>query len=231
MGMLGDAALVMWWDIAPDDAAEFENWHSHEHMPERLRISGFLRGTRWKALCGSPSYFVMYETQSVDTLRSKPYLDRLDNPTPWSTMMFPRFRNMTRSECLVRGSFGDGVGSAALTVRLSPVRGQEDALRQWLTQALLPDLSAQAGLVGAHLLESQMPLLPRQTKEQDLRGGDSQADWVLLVEGRDPDAVQSLTATIFPEAVLARHGVASGRVAAAYELAFALGEVDCGRAS
>ena len=45
--MLGKAAVAMWWDIAPDMKAEFEDWHTHEHMPERLAIPGFLRGMRW----------------------------------------------------------------------------------------------------------------------------------------------------------------------------------------
>lgn len=45
--MLGSAAVAMWWDIAPEMRAEWEDWHSHEHMPERLGIPGFLRGSRW----------------------------------------------------------------------------------------------------------------------------------------------------------------------------------------
>jgi len=43
--MLGRAAVAMWWDVPPDVRAEWEDWHSHEHMPERLGIPGFLRGT------------------------------------------------------------------------------------------------------------------------------------------------------------------------------------------
>ena len=47
--MLGRAAVAMWWDVPPEVRAEWEDWHSHEHMPERLGIPGFLRGTRWIA--------------------------------------------------------------------------------------------------------------------------------------------------------------------------------------
>jgi hypothetical protein len=65
--MLGGAAIAMWWDIAPGMKAEFEDWHSHEHMPERLGIPGFLRGTRWITLSGEPSYFVLYEVSGACT--------------------------------------------------------------------------------------------------------------------------------------------------------------------
>ena len=43
----------MWWNISPGTRAEFEDWHSHEHMPERLAIPGFRRGTRWIAISGA----------------------------------------------------------------------------------------------------------------------------------------------------------------------------------
>ena len=36
--MLGKAAVAMWWDVAPGMRAEWEHWHSSEHMPERLAI-------------------------------------------------------------------------------------------------------------------------------------------------------------------------------------------------
>ena len=72
MGLLGEAALAVWWDIPAGATSEFEDWHSHEHMPERLRIPGFLRGTRWVTLWGGPTYFVMFEVQN--STRSPPNL-------------------------------------------------------------------------------------------------------------------------------------------------------------
>ena len=47
MSMLGKAALAMWWDVSDDVRREWEHWHAHEHVPERLSIAGFLRATRW----------------------------------------------------------------------------------------------------------------------------------------------------------------------------------------
>jgi hypothetical protein len=69
MAMLGKAALAMWWDMAPAMRAEFEDWHSHEHFPERLSLPGFLRASRWAGV-GTDSFFVMYELQAHETLSS-----------------------------------------------------------------------------------------------------------------------------------------------------------------
>jgi hypothetical protein len=181
--MLGHAAVAMWWDIAPEMRAEWEHWHSSEHMPERLAIPGFLRGTRWIGSEGS--YFVLYETASLDTITSGPYLERLNNPTPWSRKMMPHHRNMVRSLCAVRASWGGGVPQALATIRFTPASD-------------LPQLPQGDGLTGAHLLESQ-PMPGAQTAEQKIRGKDASADWVLLVGGYDAAAVK---AAAMPEGVV-----------------------------
>lgn len=49
----------MWWDLAPRMKADFEDWHSHEHFPERLAIPGFRRGTRWTSATGREGIFQM----------------------------------------------------------------------------------------------------------------------------------------------------------------------------
>ena len=227
MGLLGEAVLAMWWDIPPEGASEFEDWHSHEHMPERLRIPGFLRGTRWADLSGRPSYFQRYEVQSFDTLSSAPYVERLNNPTPWSTKMFVHyFRNMTRSFCHIVGSFGSGLGHTMLTIRFSAEGGQERVLRAWLTQEVLPALAERSGMVGAHLLETEKHVRQPQTKEKELRRGDATADWILMATGYDSQVVTSLLTNELHEKTLVRHGASPSQAANTYHLAFALTHQD-----
>jgi hypothetical protein len=130
--MLGQAAVAMWWDILPEMKSEFEDWHSHEHMPERLAIPGFLRGTRWIALSGEPSYFVLYETSRLATIAGGAYLERLNHPTPWSRKMMPHHRNMVSSLCRVRARFGGGLAHALATIRFSPLPGVSRSVSKWL---------------------------------------------------------------------------------------------------
>ena len=186
--MLGAAAVAMWWDVAPEMKAEFEDWHSHEHMPERLAIPGFLRGSRWIAASGEPSYFVLYEAASLATLTAGPYMERLNNPTPWSRKMMPHHRNMVRSLCEVRASFGRGLAQAMAALRLD---GPSEALS---------GLPERRGLTAAHLLESRPTSGMPQTTEQKIRGGDAEANWIALIAGYDIDAVAAACREIAPGA-------------------------------
>ena len=120
MSLLGKAAVAMWWNIRPEQRAEFGDWHSHEHFPERMSIPGFRRGSRWTSTLDPEGFFVLYELEQYETLTSKGYLDRLNAPTPWSTKMMPHHLNMVRSQCRVEASFGGGVATSLATIRLSP---------------------------------------------------------------------------------------------------------------
>jgi hypothetical protein len=172
--VLGKAAVVIWCDVPPGTRREWEEWHSHEHMPERLSIPGFLRGTRFRALSGKPSYFVLYETRDLKTTTRGPYLRRLNHPTPWSRKMMPYHRNMVRSLCAVRAGTGGVIASLLATVRFS---------------GPLPKLKSAKGITGAHLLAAQP--MPGQTTEQKIRGADRIAERVILISGYDEGAVRA----------------------------------------
>ena len=184
--MPGEAAVAMWWDVPAEMQTEWEDWHTHEHMPERLSISGFLRGSRW--VSGS-SYFVLYEAATLDTLTRGPYLERLNNPTAWSREMMPHHRNMVRSLCSVRARFGDGIGHALATLRLdAPLDG-------------LSALPGRRGLSATLLLESSPMTAMPQTTEQKIRGGDAEASWIALISGYDADAVGAAARELAPTAL------------------------------
>ncbi|HUG22283.1 MAG TPA: hypothetical protein VMN83_07135, partial [Albitalea sp.] len=76
--MRGQAALAMWWDMAPGVCDEFEHWHSHEHFPERLALPGFQRASRWAEADGGEGFFVLYELATYEALVSAEYLASLN---------------------------------------------------------------------------------------------------------------------------------------------------------
>ncbi|WP_315134658.1 hypothetical protein [Achromobacter marplatensis] len=188
MALLGNAAIAMWWDITPAWRAEFEDWHSHEHFPERMSVPGFLRGSRWVSARGGEGFFVLYELDAYETLVSPAYLNRLNRPTPWSTTLMPQHRNMIRSQCRVLESTGGGLARYALTIRLAPRPGAQDDLRAYL-KAHAAAVSMQPGISGAHLLMTQTPPIAATT-EQQIRGGmDQAADWIYVINGYEIGAV------------------------------------------
>ena len=153
MPLLGQAAMLLTFDVVLDAIQEHDEWHTHEHLPERLSIPGFVRGSRWVALRGQPRYFVMYEVERLATLTSQPYLDRLNDPSPWTSKIMPHYRGMTRGFCTVTGSFGCGMGGVSLLVRFKPAPSTEAALREWLLRDCLPELPRRSGIGSVHLLE------------------------------------------------------------------------------
>lgn len=218
MALLGTAALAMWWDIAAEMRTGFEDWHTHEHFPERLAIPGFQRASRWRSAEGGEGFFVMYELGSYEVLSSPGYLASLNAPTPWSTRMMPHHRNMVRSQCRVLESRGSGVAQHALTLRLSPAPGQDEALRAAL-RTLIDATVSRPGLAGAHLLRHEKPPIAATT-EQKLRGlADSFADWVLVVCGYDAAVLQALALQELGPEALVGLGAAAGAVSALQSLA------------
>ena len=227
MSLLGKAALAMWWDMAADMRADFEDWHTHEHFPERLGIPGFRRATRWGDAAGGEGVFVMYELDDHDVLSSKPYLARLNAPTPWSAKMMPHHRQMVRSQCRVLDSGGGAVARHALTIRLSPQAGREDALRTAL-KAPIDALPMRPGVVGAHLLRHQAPPIATTT-EQKIRGLlDQFADWVMVICGYDLGVLQELARETFNDTALRQAGAAEGACFGVYSLAHSATPGDIG---
>lgn len=198
MPLLGTAAMLLSFDVLPEAVAEHDHWHTHEHLPERLAIPGFLRGSRWVALPGQqPRYMVLYEVRDLATLDSEAYLARLNQPTPWTRKMMPHYRSMQRGLCAVVASAGLGSGHLALLTRFSPAPGAALASEQ------LARLAQRPGLGGVHLLQGA--LAAQMTQEQRIRGADAGVDGALLVTGYDQPALEALARTeLSPNALQAQ---------------------------
>lgn len=225
MPLHGKAAVAMWWNVRPEQRAEFGDWHSHEHFPERMSIPGFRRGSRWSSTLDTQSFFVIYELEAYETLTSAAYLDRLNNPTPWSTKMMPHHLNMVRSQCRVAASLGGGIATALATIRLSPRAGEEERLKGALID-VIKDVPATPGLTGAHLLVTDTPQTSSPTAEQRIRGADAAADWILLLSGYEPEAVEGAVAAKLSAAELYRLGAQEKLIAGRYRLGYTMTPLD-----
>jgi hypothetical protein len=218
MPLLGRAAMLLSFDVVQEAVAEHDDWHTHEHLPERLSIPGFIRGSRWVAVRGEPRYFVLYEVEELATLTSDAYLQRLNSPSPWTSKMMAHYRGMTRGFCSVTASFGVGVGGACLLMRFRPAPEAESSLREWLRGEALPALPTRPGLGSVHLLEGAVT--PAMTNEQRIRGADAGVDWALVVTGYSQDVLARLPeGDVFKELA---HCCPAGIFSAAYRLDYSL---------
>ena len=161
-------------------------------------------------------------SRQYEILTSKGYLDRLNAPTVWSTRMMPHHLNMVRSQCRVGASFGGGVATSLATIRLSPEAGREAGLETAVV-ATLRELASKPGLTGAHLLITDTPKTGGLTTEQQIRGLDGAADWIVLLSGYDPQIVE-LSKLSTP--ALRNMGAQEKVTAGHYRLAFTMSPQD-----
>ena len=224
--MLGRGALVIWHDVR--DESDYNEWHSKEHILERVGVPGFRRGLRYVAIAGSPRYLDLYEVDDVATLTSKPYLDRLNDPTPWTRRALPGFYNTSRTLCRVVASHGGrGIFGFVLTVQLEAQLHRADELSGWLTGDALPGLAQRAGIIGAHLLQGDQSASRTATEEKRLRGdADAVADWIVLLGGYDADALQADGKDALNASQCVRHGAAAPPRVGLYQFLHGITEPD-----
>jgi hypothetical protein len=217
MPLVGQGVLIIWHGITPEADRDMIRWHNAEHVAERVGVPGFLRGRRYRDAQRSLQYLDLYETESVETVKSAPYLARLNAPTPWTSRILPHFRDTVRLGCRVAASVGRGQGGALVTARLRPASGRLDALRAWLTGPALATLREPDGAVGVHVLETVAETTRIRTAEGKLKGGEvavAEEPWplILLVECSDPETAAVVASGSLAEDRLAAHGAGPGGV-------------------
>jgi hypothetical protein len=226
MSLLGKGALVIWHDIAAGCESDYNEWHSKEHMPERVGVPGFHRGYRYQAVAGAPKYLNLYEVETLATLTSEPYLARLNHPTPWTKKAMGYFRNNNRTLCRVVASIGNGACADLLTIQLAAAPGRGDELGHWLA-ATMPGLVERPGVLGAHYLEGDLAASRTETEEKRLRAGsDAIADRVILVGGYDAEALDEVRRSTLAPAALVTKGAQELQHAAIYRLLHCIAEPD-----
>ena len=225
MALVGKGALVIWHDVR--DEVDYNEWHSKEHMLERVAVPGFRRGLRYVAVSGSPKYLSFYEVDDLATLTSGPYLARLNDPTPWTRRALSGVCNNSRTLCRVVASSGVGICGLLLTVQLAPQPARAGKLRAWLSEEVPAELLRRPGIIGAHLLEGDPAASRTGTEEKRLRGAaDAIADWIFLAGGYYADALQRVGEETLSEERLRAHGAAAAPTAGLYQLLHAVTEPD-----
>jgi len=145
------AFLALWNSIgSPQVQAEYETWHTFEHVPERVGLPGFLEARRYRAhevsVDQPPHYFTCYWLAAIEALATPPYREVFSQPTPWSARMRTELRDFFRLPCTLSGAYG-----ASTAAQLACVHFRGDAaLFAAHAEAALAQLVDQAAVVCAH---------------------------------------------------------------------------------
>lgn len=206
MSLAGAGVIAIWNDITDEGRENFYRWHEREHIPERVSISGFLRGRRYIALSGAPEFYTLYEVRDRAVLSSQAYLERLNSPTEWTTRSVKHFRNTSRSLCDAAFSSGSGSGGFIGTVRFDCDSAHDALVLARLTQETLPGLLEATGIVAAHVCRADLEVSKVKTAEQKGRAENLVPRWVVMIEGSQLEPVQAALADpLGPVALAAAH--------------------------
>ncbi|GAB3042646.1 hypothetical protein [Sediminivirga luteola] len=207
-GLAGAGMMVYAMDIAAEDVALFEQWYTHEHLPERVGIPGFRRGRRYTRQPGSSGqeHLTIYETADATVFASQPYLDRLDAPTPLTQQVVPRFVNGRRVVVEVVYSHGGIAGRELTLARFSPASEATTGAAEVWNGTVRDALRDDPGILGIHIARPDPAATQAKAATSEGRGASEAAPedaWLLLVEGTagTTAAAQRLTASPAVEAV------------------------------
>ena len=183
MALRGQAFLALWNDVVRAREAEYDRWHTQEHVPERVAVEGFNGARRYvNRLREQHRYFTLYDVCDLAVFEHPHYADLVSNPTPWSASMRPDFENFLRVTCRAVASEGDGIGAALAIVCYE--RGHATPAEQAMEAVL-----AQPGVTACHAGERfgeslPMPWTGPPAETTPLRPFDR----MLLIEALDRDA-------------------------------------------
>lgn len=186
--------LAVWNDCDRTREAEYESWYRTEHLPERVGVPGFRFGRRYEAIGGaSPRFFTYYELDAPGILVSAPYLERSNNPTPWTRKIMGEqiFRNINRTACRRAWRMGTLRGAYVLAIRWTDATAVEAALKR--LRAPSAELIESGAAVAAEFWQAVAEGTGTRSVEQSLRsGGDKSIAGALLIEAtRDKDLAEA----------------------------------------
>lgn len=220
--LLGKGVMINWTNAAPEDRERYDAWQSHEHTPGRLAIPGFLRGRRYIAVnpeTADRQFLTMYEVQNLEVLTGEAYLAKANNPSPLTRATTPVVRDSVRGLARVRASHGPGVGGCALTLRLDPRAGGEEALKAYLTRETLQTIARRADICGAHWIVADQDASGMKPVERQGRPVTI-PNWIVMIEGLTPAAVTNAGEALLTDAQLIANGGAPGITRDVYTLQY-----------
>jgi hypothetical protein len=218
MALAGGGAIIIWNDIAPEGRADFYDWHIREHIPERLGVPGFLRGSRYAGLTADtkPEFLTLYETDHAAVATSAAYLARLNAPTDWTKRATAHFRNTSRALTTVVHSEGPGQGGVMGTLRFDGGDGGRAALDR-VSAPALATIARLPRITGVHLCTTDSSASAARTAESRGRADILAAPiGAVLIEGCDTAAVRAAALQLAGQCALHGDGFHAGLYALEY---------------
>jgi hypothetical protein len=133
---------------------EFDEWYDTEHIPERLRIPGFINAVRWIGTQNPRLSLALYDLERLDVLKKPEYRAvSPENFSPWARRILVRqCERLCRFNC-VQVVPGERVapqeGTGLVVLAANARSADDDAFGRWLEGEHLARAAAVPGVLCA----------------------------------------------------------------------------------
>jgi hypothetical protein len=145
--------LIAAMDFSAGREDEFHDWYDLEHVPERLRVPGFLNAERWIDTKNPKVAVATYDLETVGVLYSTPYVAIAGaNSSSWTkrTAKFRKGLMRYEGEQLFPGDKGAPKDAAALLLIAMNVAPEHEAeFNEWYNTEHIPALGGVKGTLSA----------------------------------------------------------------------------------
>jgi hypothetical protein len=135
--------MAFWANVAAEHQPAYQRWHNAEHVTERLRIQGFVRGHRYRSVKDETRFLMYYETDGPEVLTSEAYLAALNRPTERTRAALTWFRNPMRNVYALYATWGHRPRTPApivVTARFVDCTAWNDYVRPSVSLGIPPAL-------------------------------------------------------------------------------------------
>lgn len=186
--------LAIWCDMAAEDLQDYRAWLTREHIADRTFLPGFLGVRLFESPLAETSHFILYATEGPEVLDSPDYRAVLDNPSPWTRRIMPRFGAFDRAVGQQVLKLGNGFGAHLAVCRIRSAGPGPDIATLRADLAPLLDLP---GVVSLRLGAVDTASSDIATTERSMRGGpEGDFRFLLCVEAMTAPAARAAAATI-----------------------------------
>jgi hypothetical protein len=147
----GKCLITVYAEVPAEIEDEYNRWYNTHHIPERLKVPGFLGAVRYEAYFGEPKYLTVYELAHAGVLKD-PQLKKLtDNPTEWDRRIMPQIKAETTiwDRIFEYKEPPERHASRAITVRIDPPEEVDAEFNEWYNTHHVPELIGVPGMYCA----------------------------------------------------------------------------------
>jgi hypothetical protein len=146
------------FDYTPAREDEFNDWYDLEHVPERMRVPGFLNAQRWLGEDNPKFAVATYDLETHDVLNSPAYLAVGGaNGSVWTkrvTAIAKRLLRFEGTQILPGDVTGPAEANGLLVASMNVDPAAEAEFNEWYNKEHLPQLGSVPGVLTARRFQA-----------------------------------------------------------------------------